>query len=259
MLLVIVTLYIMIGASLYFLQERILFMPTVLPQDYQYEFNHPFEEVFLETADDAVINALHFKAEHSKGVIFYFHGNAGDLSGWGTIAEFFVKMDYDVFIMDYRSYGKSTGKLSEAVFYKDAQYGYNYLKQSYSDSEITLYGRSLGTGIAAYIASKNQVKLLILETPYYSMVDMAKSRFSFLPVRSILQYKFPTNEFIVSVVCPIVIFHGTDDGIVPFKSGKKLFGILPKSQATFFEIAGGGHNNLIDFEAYRNGIEKVLK
>lgn len=259
MLLVIVAMYIMIGASLYFLQERILFIPTVLPQDFQYEFNRPFEELFLKTADDAVINALHFKAENSKGVILYFHGNAGDLSDWGSIAEIFVNWDYDVFIMDYRTYGKSTGKLSEAAFYQDAQFCYDYLKESYSASEITLYGRSLGTGIAAYLASENNAKLLILETPYYSMVDMAKSRFPLLPVKHILQYKFPTNDFIASVECPIVIFHGTDDGIVPFKSGKKLLGTIPKSQATFVKIERGGHNNLIEFEAYRNGIKKILQ
>lgn len=258
-LLVIVALYIMIGASLYFLQEKILFMPTVLPQDFQYEFNHPFEELFLKTEDHAVINAIHFKAENPKGVILYFHGNAGDLSRWGTIAEFFVHMDYDVLIMDYRTYGKSTGKLSEAAFYNDAQYCYDYLKENYSDSEITLYGRSLGTGIATYLASENKAKLLILETPYYSMIDVAKSRFPFLPVEKLLQYKFPTNEFITSVRCPIVIYHGTDDGVVPFESGKKLVDILPKSQVTFIEIEGGGHNDLIEFEAYRNGIQELLR
>ncbi|MBO3100116.1 alpha/beta hydrolase [Gelidibacter pelagius] len=258
-LLFLVALYLMIGASLYLLQEKILFLPTVLPQDYQYEFNHPFEEVFLKTEADAVINAIHFKIENPKGVILYFHGNAGDLSRWGTIAEVFVNMDYDVLIMDYRTYGKSTGKLSEAAFYKDAQHCYDYLKASYSDSKITLYGRSLGTGIATYLASKNKAKQLILETPYYSMVDVAKSRFPFLPVEKLLQYKFPTNEFITSVECPIVVFHGTDDGVVPFESGKKLFDIAPKLQATFVEIEGGGHNDLINFKVYRNGIEEALK
>ncbi|MBA6154062.1 alpha/beta hydrolase [Gelidibacter gilvus] len=249
----------MIGASLYFLQEKILFMPTVLPQDFQYEFNHPFEELFLKTDEDAVINALHFKTENPKGVILYFHGNAGDLSQWGTIAEYFVNMNYNVFIMDYRTYGKSTGKLSEAALYKDAQYCYDYLKQSYSDSDISLYGRSLGTGIAAYLASKNKPKQLILETPYYSMTDVAKSRFPFLPIEKLLQYKFPTNEFITLVECPIVIFHGTADGVVPFESGHKLFEIAPKQHTTFVKIEGGGHNNLIEFEAYRTGIQNVLK
>lgn len=259
MLISIIVLYMLIAGSLYLLQERILFMPTVLPQEFQYEFNTLFEEVFLTTEEGAVINSLHFKSKSPKGVILYFHGNAGDLSQWGTLAEHFVKLDYDVFMMDYRTYGKSTGKLSESGFYKDAQHCYDYLLGMYPPSEITLYGRSLGTGIATYVASKNPAQLLILETPFYSMVDMAKSRFPFLPVKNILKYKFPTNEFIVTAQCPIVIFQGTKDELVPFKSVKKLFGIAPKDQTTFVEIVGGGHNNLIEFQAFRKNLENVLK
>ncbi|NOY48554.1 MAG: alpha/beta hydrolase, partial [Chlorobi bacterium] len=117
--------YVMITTSLYFFQEKILFRPTVLTQDYKYNFSYPFEELFLKTEDDAVINALHFKARNSKGVILYFHGNAGDLSRWGTITEYFVSMNYDVLVMDYRTYGKSTGVLSEEALHKDAQMCYN--------------------------------------------------------------------------------------------------------------------------------------
>src|SRR5210317_238710 len=101
-------LYVMFTSSLYFLQDKLMFLPTVLAQDYQYQFNFPFEELFFETEENAVINALHFKVENPKGVILYFHGNAGDLSRWGTIVEYFVAKNYDVLVMDYRTYGKST-------------------------------------------------------------------------------------------------------------------------------------------------------
>lgn len=249
----------MIGTSLYFIQEKILFHPTVLTQAYVFQFSQPFEEVFLTTTDDAVINAIHFKAENPKGVILYFHGNAGDLSRWGLIAEYFVKQQYDVFIMDYRMYGKSTGMLSEKVLYDDAQLCYDYVLKHYKESDITLYGRSLGTGIATNVASKNNPKQLILETPYYSMVDVAQSRFPIFPVKYVLKYKIPTFEFIKNVDCPITIFHGTDDSVVPFESGKKLYDGLSKEQARFIQIDGGNHNNLIDFEAYRNGIDDILK
>jgi fermentation-respiration switch protein FrsA (DUF1100 family) len=249
----------MIGTSLYFLQEKLLFFPTVLEQDFKYEFSHPFEELFLKTEEAAVINALHFKAENPKGVILYFHGNAGDLSRWGKITEYFVAKDYDVLVIDYRTYGKSTGKLSEDAFYKDAQFCYEYLKERYKESEITIYGRSLGTGIATYLGSKNKPKQLILETPYYSIVDVAKLRFPILPVNQLLKYRFPSNEFIVDVACPISMFHGTEDGIVPIASGKKLFELTSKENATFTTIEGGSHNNLIEFEAYRKGVSEVLE
>ena len=249
----------MIGASLYFLQEKILFMPTTLAQEYQYEFRYPFEELFFETAENVSINAIHFKAEQSKGVILYFHGNAGDLSRWGIVGEHFVSLNYDVLIMDYRTYGKSKGKLSEKGFYDDAEFCYNYLLKSYSEDEIVIYGRSLGTGVATYLASKHEPKQLILETPYYSILDVAKYRFPIFPVSTLLKYKFPSNEFISTVKCPITMFHGTDDSVIPYRSAEKLKTVSPQDQTSFITIEGGGHNNLISFEKYKEGIISILK
>jgi len=255
---VLVALYVLLGVSLYMFQEKLLFLPTVLEQDYEFNFSYNFEEITLKTEDNASLNAIHFKAEKSKGVILYFHGNAGDLSRWGKITEFFVAKHYDVLVMDYRTYGKSVGKLSEQAFYNDAELFYNYLKKQYSEEDITLYGRSLGTGLATFLASKHNPKQLILETPYTSIEDVAIHRFPFFPVKLLLKYKFPSNKFITKVKCPITIFHGTEDAIVPYKFGKALSEISPEEQTTFITINYGGHNNLISFEEYQKGIDKVL-
>lgn len=247
----------MIASVLYFFQEKLLFLPSTLEQDYQYQFNHNFEELFLQTETDATINALHFKVENPKGVILYFHGNAGDLSRWGTITEYFVDQDYDVLIMDYRTYGKSSGKLSEQAFYYDAQYCYDYLLKQYSEKDITVYGRSLGTGIASYLASKNQPKQLILETPYYSILDVAQHRFPMFPVKRLLKYHFPTFEYLPKASCSITIIHGTDDGVVPYSSSKKL-SELKLQNLDYITVDGGNHNNLIEFETYRKTIQAKL-
>lgn len=257
-LLVLLGVYVMIGASLYFIQEKILFRPSVLAQDYVYNFEYNFEELFLDTDDHAVINALHFKNENPKGVILYFHGNAGDLSRWGEITEFFVKKQYDVFVMDYRTYGKSTGTLSEQALYKDAQLCYDYVKSRYTEDSITVYGRSLGTGIATYLASENKPKQLVLETPYYNILDVAKYRFPIFPVKYLIRYKLPSNVFIKEVHCPISIFHGTEDSVVPFQSGKKLYQKTSKENIFFITIDNGKHNNLIEFDAYHKHIKKIL-
>jgi fermentation-respiration switch protein FrsA (DUF1100 family) len=257
-ILVFLALYLMIGTALYFLQEKIIFRPTVLNQTYVYKFSHSFEELFLKTEDNAVINALHFKAENPKGVILYFHGNAGNLSRWGNITEYFVEMNYDVLVMDYRTYGKSTGALSERALYSDAQLCYDYLKNNYNESEITVYGRSLGTGIAAYIAAKNKPKQLILETPYYNILDVAKYRFPFFAVKQLIHYKLPSNEYIQEVNCKISMFHGTDDYVVPIKSGEKLFQVSPKNLTTFTVIENGSHNDLIKFDTYLKKIKEIL-
>ncbi|AUP78634.1 alpha/beta hydrolase [Flavivirga eckloniae] len=254
---VLISLYIIGGAFLYFEQEKILFHPSVLPQDFNYEFPYPFEELFLQT-DGANINALHFKIDNPKGVVLYFHGNAGDLSRWGIVTQFFVKKQYDVLVIDYRTYGKSTGELSESALYNDSQYCYDYLKQHYSESDITVYGRSLGTGMATYVASKNKPKQLILETPYYSMTDVAKSKFPIFPIEYMLKYKLPSYKFISQVNCPISMFHGTNDRIVPYESAQKLFKEAPAAHTTFTTLDGGSHFNLIKHETFLKRANQIL-
>ncbi|WP_430966433.1 alpha/beta hydrolase [Spongiimicrobium sp. 2-473A-2-J] len=243
---------------LYFIQEKLIFLPTRLPADYGYTFRSDFEELFLPTEDGARLNALHFKQPGSQGVILYFHGNAGDLSRWGTVAPLFMEKGYDVLVMDYRTYGKSTGKLSEAALHKDAQRFYDYLLQRYNENQIVLYGRSLGSGVAARLASGNQPAQLILETPYYSLMDVAQERFPFLPMKWLLKYKLPSHSYVQEVTCPITIFHGTDDRVVPYGSGQRLFEAIPGPQKRMYTIEGGGHNNLIDFRPYHDGIDTVL-
>lgn len=244
---------------LYFIQEKLIFLPTKLSKDFEYSFQYPFEEIFLTTEDGAVLNALHFKNTNPKGVILYFHGNAGDLSRWGQIATYFVEKNYDVVIMDYRTYGKSTGELSEDALLKDAQLFYDYVIGRYKEDQLVLYGRSLGTGLASFLASRNNPSQLILETPYYSMLDVAKERFPYLPLRFMLKYKMPSHEFLQTSNCPILIVHGTRDRIVPLRSGEKLYNALNKKQVTMVVVEGGEHNNLLKYNVYREAIKRTLR
>lgn len=244
---------------LYFFQEKLIFLPTQLASDHTYSFSWPFEEVFLTAEDGAKLNAVHFKQDGPKGVILYFHGNAGDLSRWGNIATFFVEKKYDVIVMDYRTYGKSKGKLSEQALHSDAQLFYDYALSAYNQNAITLYGRSLGSGIATKLASKNEPARLILETPYYSLMNVAKERFPFLPVQWLLKYKLPSHEYIQEVRCPITIFHGTDDRVVPYDSGKRLFESIPLQEKKMYTIENGRHNNLVQFDVYQKGMDEALE
>lgn len=253
-----IVIYVLAGTSLYFNQEKILFLSRVLPNDYNFKFSYPFEEIFLET-DGGIINMIHFKIKDPKGVILYFNGNSRNLASWGRRAQFLVEKQYDVLVMDYRTFGKSKGELSETAFYSDAQYGFNYLKERYEEKNISVYGRSLGTGIAVYIASNNMPKQLVLETPYYSIVDVGQSRFPMFPVNWLLKYKFQSYKYIQQVTCPITIFHGTDDDVVPYTSAEKLFDVASKENSEFITIDGGRHNNLRRFDIYQQKIEQIFK
>ncbi|MEX0275219.1 MAG: alpha/beta hydrolase [Flavobacteriaceae bacterium] len=239
-------------------QERLIFLPKSLAQDHVYDFPHPFEEINLKTADGAVLNALHFTSEAPKGVIVYYHGNAGNLERWGQIVLFFVDMGYDVLVMDYRTYGKSTGRLSEEALYADANLFYQYALDRYPEDRITLYGRSLGTGLATWVAAQHQPAQLILETPYYSLTDVAQHRFPFLPVRWLLRYRLPSFQYIKKVASPITVFHGTEDRVVPYTSGEKLYQAIAHSHKRLVTIPGGRHNDLVTHTAYLQGIAEVL-
>ncbi|MEM1001659.1 MAG: alpha/beta fold hydrolase [Bacteroidota bacterium] len=257
-LLVLIGIYVMIGSALFFFQERMIFLPSVLSEDYVYKFDVPFEELHFSPEPGVKINALHFKTETPKGVVFYSHGNAGDLSRWGNIASELTNYGYDVLVWDYRTYGKSVGTISEEAFYQDAQFIFDHLSNQFERKNIVLYGRSLGTGVASYLASKNKVQQLILETPYYSIADVAKHRFPFFPVQKLLKYKFPNYQFLPRVKIPMTILHGTDDAVIPIESPLKLKK-LGLNNLKFITINGGSHNNLADFDGFHEAIGACLK
>ena len=244
--------------SIYFFQEKLIFHPDIITKDYKYAFEEPFEEVFLNTSDGHVINALHFKVSTPKGVILYFHGNAGNLISWGYIANDFVQYGYEVFIMDYRGFGKSTGKPDEDSLYDDAQICYDYLKQAYDENKIVIYGRSLGSAFAVKVAAENHPGQLLLEAPFYNLKDMANYRNIVLP-GFLFRYHFPSNTFVKKVLCPVTIFHGNEDRVVPFSSGEKLFQEMDMEKKRLIKIEEGNHHNLSTFKLYRESIEMLLQ
>ena len=245
----------------YFRQENMIFYPEALPPDFHYSFPARFEEITL-SVDGAAINALHFKTDNPKGAIIYFHGNAGNLRGWGEVALDFTRLSYDVLIPDYRGYGKSTGKIqSEEMLHRDAAVAYNYLKDRYIENQIIIYGRSIGTGIAAYLAKETRPRMLILESPMFNMQDLAKYHYTFMPamlVSLILKYPMRTDLWIADLPCPVYLFHGTADDIVPYSSSERLIKLI-KTDGRLITIPGGGHNNLSDFPLYHEELERILK
>ena len=247
------------GILLYMFQERLIFLPTKLPESYAYSFEHSFEEFNLETPDLARLNALQFKVTDPKGVILYFHGNAGDLSRWGEVVSIFPALGYDVIVMDYRTYGKSTGKLSKQALLDDANRFYEHTKTMYSEKDIILYGRSIGSGIASYLASKHAPRQVILESPFYSLEAIAKKRFPILPISKLLRYNLNSYEYLQELSAPISILHGDEDKVIPISSGRKLFESIPAPSKSFYKIPGGGHNDLDTFSEFHEALLMSLK
>jgi alpha-beta hydrolase superfamily lysophospholipase len=249
--------YILLCILLYFIQERLIFYPQKLPANYTFQFDQNFEELYFKTADNTSLHGVLFKADGSRGFIFYLHGNAGSLESWGRIAKTYTDLHYDLFMLDYRGYGKSEGSISnEKQFYEDVQLAYNSLKQKYNENKMIVLGYSIGTGAAAELASVNNPRLLILQAPYFNLTDMINHTFHVIPA-FILKYKFATNTFLKDCKMPVIIFHGNRDEVIYYGSSVKLKELF-KPADTLVTLDGQGHNGMSDNPAYLSAIQEIL-
>ena len=242
----------------YFLQDKFIFKPEILHKFFEFKYDVPFKELFFEVEPGVSINGLHFYRDNPKGLILYFHGNTRSIKGWAKYARDFYRYDYDVILVDYRGFGKSTGKRSEQAMFNDMQFVYNELKKQYAEDHLIIYGRSLGSGFAAKLAADNNPRYLILDAPYYSFSKVIERFLPFLPIRLVLRYRLRTDKWITKVKCPVYIIHGTKDWLIPIKNSEKLRLINPR-KTTLIRIVGGNHNNLPSFPEYHNFVRDILK
>jgi len=256
---IVLAIYIVLSVALYYLQDYMLFKPEKLDKDFEFAYkNQQIEEYNLETRDGAVINCLRFipKGE-SKGVVLYLKGNSKSIKGWGKFAVDFTRHDYNVFMVDYRGFGKSTGRRSQKAIKRDLQVVYNRIKEQTKESRMIIYGRSLGSGFATKLASTNHPKMLILDAPYYSLTKVARRYAPFMPFSILMKYPLPTYKWLKYVQCPIHIIHGTNDKLIPFKTSIKLSKVNPKL-TKLHSVIGGGHKDLNNFESYHKMLDDIL-
>jgi len=249
--------YIVVVIALYFLQERFIFKPEKLPKDFKYVYDIPFKELFFDVAEGVSINGLHFYCRKPNGLILYLHGNTRSIKGWAKYARDFYRYNYDVVMVDYRGFGKSTGKRSERDIKNDLQFVYDTLAVQYHEHHILVYGRSIGSGFAAKLAADNKPRYLIIDSPYYSFIKVAERFLPFLPHRFVLRYHLRTDKWITRVNCHTYIIHGTKDWLIPISHSEKLQRLNPH-KITLIRIVGGGHNNLPTFPEYHNFIRDIL-
>ncbi|NMM47170.1 alpha/beta hydrolase [Marinigracilibium pacificum] len=220
-------LYVFALGYIYFDQERFLFHPVKLNEDYIYQFDGEFEEVEIPVANDIYLNGLWFRAENSKGLVIFFHGNAGAIDKWGQYSTFYLQNGYDFFVYDYRGYGKSEGEIENTNHLLiDALVVYDSITDVTNVSNPIISGYSLGSGIASYVASERDVKALMLFAPYYSLRKTAIDAMPFFP-GNIMRYNIETANYMREINCPVYIFHGLNDRL-----------ILPDQSLQLTEIPG---------------------
>lgn len=207
-------------------------------------------EVTAATADGLDLLAWFMPPKEKDGrIIVMFHGNAGTIADRAVKARHFISKGYGVYMAEYRGYGGNHGSPSEEGFYNDARAGLKWLeKEGYSPGQFVIYGESIGSGPAVQMASEMQPRELVLEAPFSSAADVAKTRYFWLPVDLLLKDRYDNILKIPSVKSSLLIVHGDEDGVVPIELSRKLFDAAqhPKEYVT---INGGAHNDLYDHHA----------
>ena len=229
--------------------QSMIFFPEKEFYEKPQDFGYAFEDVYLKTKDGVRLHGWYLEKDtqkKSRAAILFFHGNAGNISNRLEKIKGWIERGFDVFLMDYRGYGKSEGSITKGEdLLKDAAAAFDWLRSEKKKSleEIILYGESLGTHPAIRLAAEHRVAALILEAPFTSFVDLAKVHYPFVPSVVIGSFSFPNADFIEKIKPPVFILHGMRDEICPYAMAGELFEKAPEPKG-FLSIPNGMHNDL---------------
>jgi len=236
----------LLNGCMYLQQPSMVFFPSATLVQTPTEWGLVYEDVFLDTGDGVRLHGWYIPHNRSKQTLLFFHGNAGNISHRGASVEIFHRLGLNVFIFDYQGYGKSQGRPDENGLYEDARAAWRYLtdKRGFDQKDVILFGRSLGSAVAAKLAAEVQPGGLILESTFSSARDMANVVFPLFSHLIFLRYDFNTAAHIKQVISPVLVLHSPDDEIIPFRFGEKVFQAANKPKS-FFKTMGGHHTGFI--------------
>jgi fermentation-respiration switch protein FrsA (DUF1100 family) len=241
-----ISIYLLLALLLYLFQGRMVFLSNLpdraliaSPSD----IGLNYEDVSLTTSDNERLHGWYVPAANSKGVLLFFHGNAGNISHRLESIKIFHELGLDTLIIDYRGYGQSTGKTTEQGTYLDAQAAWDYLinNRGIPADRIIIFGRSLGGAIGAWLGVQNNPAAVIIESSFSSGVDMARRIYPFMPVRLITRLQYPVADYAAQLNCPVLVIHSRHDEIIPFAMGQAIYAAV-KQDKKFLELRGD-HNN----------------
>lgn len=235
----------------YLRQESLIFHPEPLPADFRFAFD-PREQRVDEVrvaVPGGEIHALHFRQPAPRGLVFYLHGNSGNLATWTTHIDFYRRINYDLFMLDYRGFGKSRGAItSEAQLHADVRAAWDRVAPAYAGKQVAILGRSLGTGLATRLAHDVNPALLVLVTPFTSLVDLARLHEPLAPTW-LLKYTLRSDALIGEVASPVLLIHGTRDTLTPLSHAQRLKS-LARSPAQLVVIDDATHDDIHEFPEY---------
>jgi pimeloyl-ACP methyl ester carboxylesterase len=247
--------YALVIAALWWKQEALLFHPDKLPAEFRFEHGADVHETWVEVPG-ARLNALHLQLPHPDGVVFFLHGNAGSLQSWFVNADFYRRLNLDLFMIDYRGFGKSSGRIeNEAQLHSDVRAAWASIASRYQGQRRIFLGRSLGTGLAAALAAEVQPELTVLVSPYFSMQGMASHHYPWVP-GAVLRYPLRTDAVLPQIKGPLLLVHGEKDELIPPDNSERLLRL--SIQARYLHVPGAAHNDLQEFPVYLDGVSKAM-
>ncbi len=240
-------------SNIYFPSRTIELTPEVIGLEY--------EDVYFKTSDGTLLNAWFIPVANARGTVLFFHGNAGNIGNRIDILRVLNSLGLNVFIFDYRGYGKSKGSPSEKGTYLDGMAAYEYLvnERQIAPDNIVIYGKSLGGAIAIDVASKVKCRVMISDSTFSSIVDMAKEIYPFLPVKLFGTIKYDSVSKVGNINVPKLIIHSTEDEIVPLEHGERLFKAADQPKE-LYKMKGGHNDSFMIYEdEYSSKIDKFLR
>jgi fermentation-respiration switch protein FrsA (DUF1100 family) len=259
--------YVVLGASLYFLQGSLVFlanMPGRALDATPGDIGLAYEDVHIATSDGERLHGWYVPAAAARGVLLFFHGNAGNISHRLESIAIFNRLGLDVLIVDYRGYGQSTGKPGEKGTYRDAQAAWAYLleERGLAPGRTVVFGRSLGGAVGAWLASQlpgdEAPAAVIIESSFSSGADMARRLYPIFPARLLTRLEYPVVEYVARLRSPVLVVHSRDDEIIPFPMGRAIYEAAPAPKS-FLELRGDHNAGFwISREAYTAGLDGFL-
>ncbi len=256
LLLAALALYALVLALLWWGQEKLLFMPTPLAPEHRFGLPADVHETWVEV-NGARLNALHLKLPQPRGVVFFLHGNAGNLQSWFVNADFYRRAHMDLFMIDYRGYGKSSGRIqSQDQLLADARQAWDQISPAYNGKKRVILGRSLGSGLATHLAAEVQPDVTVLVSPYFSMTALARERYPWVPP-PVLRYPLRSDLALPKILGPVWLLHGERDTLIPPSHAQRLAALSPTTRLEL--LPGAAHNDLQEFAVYQQRLGEALR
>ncbi len=235
LLLIITSIYFLILISTYIFQRDLLYHPGE-NNYFGDSLTVKIEKIKIKTQDNIeLLSWYHNKNLNDHKTILFLHGNAGSLENRIHKINHFKDMNVNFLLISWRGFSGNKGKPTEKGLYEDARSAVEWLQsKGVEESNIIIYGESLGTGVATEIAQNKNFAGVILESPFTSMIDAGKNKYPYLPVKFLLKDKYESNKKIKNIKRPILIMHGKVDNIVPFEMGKKMYELANQPKYSYF-------------------------